>query len=106
LLQRKAGNNMSKVIEWIKMYVRGGFMRKPNSREIIDFLNEKWNGTQCPMCHENEWNIEGIFELREFKDGNLIVVNDCKIIPVIPVTCKNCGNTILINPLTTGLMRK
>lgn len=97
---------MSKVIEWIKMYVRGGFMRKPNSREIIDFLNEKWNGTQCPMCHENEWNIEGIFELREFKDGNLIVVNDCKIIPVIPVTCKNCGNTILINPLTTGLMRK
>lgn len=98
---------MNKVLEYIKMHVRGKTMKKPNSGQIMNFLNTKWNGAVCPMCQGREWNVEDtIYELREFKDGNLIVTKDCRIIPVVPITCTNCGNTVLLNPLAIGLMEK
>lgn len=83
-------------------------MKKPNGQEIINFLNERWAGASCPLCGCKEWNAtEKIFELREFNDGNLVLGGpNNAITPVIPVTCKNCGNTIFINALTTGLLKE
>ncbi len=83
-------------------------MKKPNAEEIIEFLNKKWKNKNCPMCGNKEWNINGdtIYELREFKDGDLVLGAGTAIMPVIPVTCSNCGNTIFISPLATGLMEK
>ena len=83
-------------------------MKKPNSQEIIDFLNDKWNGTPCPMCRKGEWSVtDKVFELREFHEGNLVIGGPgTPIVPVIPVTCKNCGNTVLINPMVVGLLKE
>lgn len=83
-------------------------MQKATGTEIINFLNSKWNGTPCTMCHGREWNVtDKLFELREFNNGDLIIGGpNSAITPLIPVTCKNCGNTILINALTTGLLKE
>jgi len=83
-------------------------MKKPTGQEIINFLNSKWHGATCPLCGGREWNVnEKIYELREFNDGNLVVGGpNSSIIPVIPISCKNCGNTIFINALITGLLKE
>lgn len=60
------------------------------------------------MCHGREWNVtDKFFELREFNNGDLVIGGpNNAITPLVPVTCKNCGNTILINALTTGLLKE
>lgn len=83
-------------------------MKKVQSQQIIDFLNEKWSGARCPLCGNSGWNItDKCFELREFNDGNLILGGpNSSVLPVIPVTCKNCGNTVFVNALMTGLLKE
>jgi len=79
-------------------------MDKKDSEKIISFLNEKWQGRPCPMCHVGKWSVQDkVFELREFHGGGL-VIGGTPIIPIIPVTCGNCGNTIFINAIMTGVV--
>lgn len=81
-------------------------MRKADGNQIIQFLNERWKGAVCPLCGTGNWQVvDKYFELREFNDGNLVLGGpNSSIIPVIPVSCNNCGNTVFINALTTGLL--
>jgi len=44
-----------------------------------------------------------IFQLSEFHEGNLVVGG--LLIPVIPVTCTNCGHTVLVNALISGAIK-
>ena len=32
-------------------------MKKIDGNEIINFLNSKWQGGTCPMCHAGNWNV-------------------------------------------------
>jgi hypothetical protein len=50
----------------------------------------------CAVCGSNNWQIDAVFELRRFHGGSLVVGGD-PILPVFPVTCNVCGNTVLIN---------
>lgn len=80
-------------------------MDKKTSENLINFLNDKWQDRPCPMCNERKWTVQDkVFELREFHEGSL-VLGGTPIIPLIPVTCENCGNTILINALKTGVVK-
>lgn len=83
-------------------------MKKPNSQQLINFLNEKWHGAQCTMCGSNDWSVtDKVFELREFNDGNLVIGGpNSSIVPLIPITCKNCGNTVFVNPMVIGLLKE
>ena len=48
------------------------------------------------------WNVsDKVFELREYHDGNM-VIGGSPIVPVVPVTCDNCGNTVLVNSIISG----
>ncbi|MBO8131979.1 MAG: hypothetical protein H0Z29_10795 [Candidatus Marinimicrobia bacterium] len=81
-------------------------MEKNVVERIIQFLNEKWQKRPCPMCGVGNWSVQDrVFELREFRGGSL-VVGGTPIMPIIPVICNNCGNTILINAKTTGFVIK
>lgn len=81
-------------------------MKKIDDNKILGFLKEKWHGAGCPVCGSLKWGVSSkVFELREFDDGNINMRN-VAIFPVIPVTCSNCGNTILISALTSGLMEE
>ena len=56
------------------------------------------------MCNSGGFSVQDqAFELRAFNDGNLIVGGP--IIPVVPVVCTNCGNTILVNAIIAGAVK-
>ncbi len=76
------------------------------SRKIVTHLNEKWDSDKvCPMCGAANWAISPkILELREFDNGNITIGGHSFIYPVIPVSCKNCGNVILISATISGML--
>jgi hypothetical protein len=79
-------------------------MTKIDGTRLIEHLRQKWMGRPCPMCGVGNWNVQDTtFELREFNEGNLIVGGG-PIIPIVPVICSNCGNTVLVNALSAGLV--
>lgn len=72
---------------------------KINNEILIKKLNEKWKGNSCPYCQSAEWTVDAsivtpieIGERKEMKLGG-------KFQPLIPVSCRNCGNTVFINGL-------
>ena len=78
--------------------------KKFDSEKLIKHLGSKWKGKACPMCGVWNWTVtSGIFELREFNDGNFIIGNT-PIFPVVPIMCDNCWNTILISALKSDLI--
>lgn len=77
-----------------------------NVEKLIQHLNAKWQDRPCPMCNANVWTLsDKVFEMREYFGGNL-VFGVGSINPVIPVTCNNCGNSIMVNALTSGAIEK
>lgn len=81
-------------------------MAKFNSEKILIHLKEKWKGRPCPLCNVGNWNVsDSVYELREFHDGNL-VIGSGPILPVVPVTCSNCGNTVMVNALISGAVEQ
>jgi hypothetical protein len=78
-------------------------MAKIDAKKLIQHLTTKWHGRTCPICTVGSWNVQdSSFELREFNGGNMVIGGP--IIPVVPVICSNCGNTVLINAIMAGLV--
>jgi len=71
---------------------------------LLNHLQSKWKApATCPVCKSNDWDVaKDIFELREFHGGSMVIGNS-SVMPISPVTCKTCGNTVLINPLVAGI---
>ncbi|MCR4315269.1 MAG: hypothetical protein NUW37_02860 [Planctomycetes bacterium] len=79
-------------------------MTTVNSELLIDHLKKKWRGKPCTLCGASSWGVsDKVYELREFNEGDFKVGN-VPIMPLIPVTCDNCGNTILVNAILTGFV--
>lgn len=58
------------------------------------------------MCQAGTWSVsEKVYELREFTGGGL-VIGASPIVPVIPIACTNCGNTIFVNALIVGAIQQ
>jgi len=80
--------------------------QKIDSEKLLSHLKSKWQGRSCQMCGTGNWNVsDSIFELREYNQGNL-VIGGGPIIPVVPITCDNCGNTVFINAIKAGLIEQ
>jgi hypothetical protein len=80
-------------------------MANYDSAPVLKHLQEKWGNRVCPMCGVGSWNVQdSVFQLTEFNDGAVLVVGGPRI-PVIPITCANCGNTILVNGITAGAVK-
>lgn len=80
-------------------------MSKIDVNKALAFVKNKWvNG--CSICDsKTHWNISpNVFELREFQGGSFVIGGNTPIIPLVHVTCTNCGNTVLLNAKITGAM--
>lgn len=78
-------------------------MAKFDGSKAIEYLREKWLGRPCPMCGVGNWSVQdSTYQLLQFNQNAL--VGGGPVIPVIPVVCNNCGNTILVNALTAGFL--
>jgi hypothetical protein len=67
------------------------------------FLEEHWEEPRvCPICHGEGWDaIDVVFELRGYEISGSSAPT---IMPVLPVTCKVCGNTVLFNLITAAVL--
>jgi hypothetical protein len=77
---------------------------KIDSNRLIEHLRKKWKGHPCNMCGIGDWNVQDVaYELRQVSAAALALGGP--LIPVIPVVCNNCGNTVLVNAITAGVMK-
>jgi hypothetical protein len=85
-------------------------MATPTKHEVDiellkNHLDREWGPVSCQMCHKGQWSVgDRVFELREFSGGAMKFGGP--IIPVIPITCSNCGRTVLINAIVAGILKK
>ena len=80
-------------------------MQKVNTADIIKYLKDNWQGRSCPMCDAGDWNIQAaVFQLIPWGDDTLVVGSPN--VPVVPVICTKCGNTILISAKVAGLVNQ
>jgi hypothetical protein len=77
-------------------------------KKITQHIAEKWQApVACPVCRKNNWSVsQEVLELREFHGGSMVVGGNSAIVPITPVTCSSCGNTVLFNPLVAGIKLK
>lgn len=86
-------------------YIKNGMKEKEmkvNQEKLLKIINQKWKTKFCPMCGKNDWTINndmmtmlGVGEDKSIQLGG-------KIVPVVAITCNECGNTIFVNPLAIG----
>lgn len=76
-----------------------------NFKKINEHIAKKWQApVACPVCKQNNWSVSSeILELREFHGGSMVIGRSSAVVPIVPVTCSNCGNTVLFNPLVAGI---
>jgi hypothetical protein len=75
-------------------------MAKFDTEQLLTHLRVKWANRPCPMCGQGPWQVQdSIFQLLEFSEGGLTIGGP--VIPVIPVACTNCGNTVLVNAIVS-----
>lgn len=66
---------------------------------LLNIINKKWITKNCSLCGINNWTIDpDLIKLPSICDKN-------KTIPLINITCNNCGNVILINPLVIKIIK-
>ena len=60
-------------------------------------LNEKWVNKVCPICYSNNWIYDEAILTPLGVGNHAEILIGGKIVPLIAVTCINCGNTVFIN---------
>jgi hypothetical protein len=76
-----------------------------DTKALIANLAAKWQGRVCQMCGIGNWAVQDkAYELREFHSGGLVVGGP--VLPVVPVVCSNCGNTILVSAIVGGALKR
>jgi len=74
-----------------------------NKEKLKEYLETKWHPINCRQCEQAAWVLpDKIFQLVEYQSNFL--PPGSPILPVIPITCSNCGNTILINALVASVL--
>ena len=74
---------------------------------LIDAIQSKWQDNPCPMCGNKTWTISNdIYTLTKLGMDGSILLGTGKLVPLIPVSCNNCSNTVLINPKALGCLNE
>jgi hypothetical protein len=76
---------------------------------LIAYLREKWGKSRrCPMCDVSAWSVyDHAYQLDEYNHGLLApgFASGGRVLPVVPIICGNCGNTVLINALQAEVIK-
>lgn len=77
---------------------------KEHSEKALEWVTKKWlDPKTCPVCHQINWTVGGVFEMRQYSGGGLIVGGP--VFPVNPVTCLNCGYTFFLNAVLNQILK-
>ncbi len=81
-------------------------MSPEQHKRFLEFIQSRWKPPfECRCCGSNNWDVElEIYQIMKFSQEGLILGGTR--VPLAPVTCSNCGNTILINALIAGIVEQ
>lgn len=73
--------------------------------KLEQYLAEKWQPPrQCPVCGNRAWSVnDNIHFLSELR-APATALTRMSAIPVIVAICTNCGNSLLFNAVSIGLI--
>jgi len=82
-----------------------GFELSQEQRECVAvWLREKWKGATCPLCKQGKWvvgpNLVALRAVPPTSVGDLLMGGP--VYPLVPISCANCANTMLVNALVIG----
>ena len=69
--------------------------------EIGQWLREKWDHGNCPVCHTNGWQFGPLLEVAAYDPK---VGPSRAVMPTFAVTCTNCGYLVWFNALAAGIV--
>lgn len=71
---------------------------------ISQKIRNVWTGDRpCPICSKTTyWDISGVYQIQQYNEGNHCP--GAPIAPLILVTCRTCGHTILFNAIALGVV--
>jgi hypothetical protein len=73
--------------------------------QVIEYL-KKWKAAECAICEHDDWAVAStVFVLPEYKPLRAAVYSNIQaVFPVIPLTCKTCGNVLLLSAIAAGVV--
>lgn len=78
-------------------------LNKEEADKLVAYLKEKWKGKSCPMCQTGNWIVQdNCFQITQYNAVAFVIGGP--VIPIIPVICNNCSNTLLINAILAGVI--
>jgi len=79
-------------------------LNESQNRLIIRRINEVWTGNRpCPICSKStRWDISGIHQVQQYNEGNHCP--GAPIAPLILISCRSCGHTILFSAIGLGVV--
>lgn len=77
-----------------------------NREKFVEQINAKWKTKICPMCHKNNWNMgKKLVSPMNLSEGGDIELGG-SVMPLVAMTCMNCGNVLFVNPLVIDAVNK
>jgi predicted nucleic-acid-binding Zn-ribbon protein len=77
-------------------------MDEARRKQFQTWMEKYWRHGPCPVCQMNVYDTGEVVELRfHIKGGS----RRRTVYPVIPIACRNCGYTLLINAILAGVVR-
>ena len=74
-------------------------MDEPQRERVTKWLEEKWQDHPCAVCGVDDWSASDPVAVKPYPEDFL----GASIVPLIPVVCRNCGNTHFLNAVIAGL---
>jgi hypothetical protein len=92
-------------MNFIRRLIEEVNMQKVNAADFSRFLKDNWKNRPCPMCGNLEWKIQGaVFQLVPWGEDHVVTVAGTANVPVVPVICTQCGNTLIVSAKIAGLV--
>jgi hypothetical protein len=73
--------------------------------QVIEYL-KKWQTAKCAICMHDDWAVaSSVFALPEYRSQKAATyLNIQSVFPVIPLTCKTCGNVLFVSAIAAGVV--
>lgn len=77
---------------------------KLKDESIRRYLEGRGAGS-CPTCNKRTWTYDPtVYEMREFTGGGLTIGGNTALLPVLTITCGECGTMKLVNSIAAKLL--
>jgi len=86
---------------------QNGELAEHEIHEIVARLTKEYGKTMspCSICGTEEWSIgPNLVQLTPYLGGRMAIGG--QLYPCLTLTCKKCGNTLLLNALMAGALKQ